>query len=805
MNRLSLYVFYEKNGDLRNSDRYYLKGLKEVSDVAVLVNGKISASGSEFLRNEGYDVFCRENSGFDFAAWKEYLEAHFAEITERYDEIILCNCSCYGPVVSLKGVFSKMDGAKCDFWGLYRHPGIPGVFPPHLQSYFLVLRSRLLKDKSFADYLRDLVPARSWNEAVGQETHFTKYFEDRGFVSSSFIDDSLSGIYPDATIILPERLLELGFPFVKRKVFSVDYKLIQSFTDGTYIRSVIDFLKTRTDYPLELIKEDAVRSMTNSQLRNIFHLTYALNSDGSHAGSPDGTQPKSATAAILYSYFDDLIEQDLGYLASLPANCHLYIVVVSEKMKKLWDDRLRKSGFRYEIRIQENRGRNEAAYWLTCRDVIESFDYICLIHEKKTKTAHPPVKGLCWSRHCWNSVLFSKEYVLNIIRLFDSRPDLGILMPTAPVFAEWPDLIFNREWATDRDVALKVYGMLRLTVPFDEHPAAPWGAIFWVRGRAMKALYRYSWTVNDLPEEPIKVADGTVLHALERMYPMIAQESGFLSGWVVPSVLMGTYYDNLYFKAVEYKAQRDGLKAKCAELSNAVKSLQEALDARKQPEAVCDSKITVEEESLWQPGPMAILKYRLKRHVLRQRLRKERKHFTEFFSRKTDLWDSEYYLKKYPDVAASWDSALEHYVRNGWKERRNPSEKCSTEDYLRVNPDCALLKLSPLEHYYLCHRIGRAVFWSYEDMRRYAAEYGLEILKKSALFNPEYYRKSYERKFGSMPENFEPYSYYLEHGANDLVKPSPHFRVHRYSDMFPYLKIYGICPVVHYELLGRYL
>ncbi|MDY3145520.1 MAG: rhamnan synthesis F family protein [Succinivibrionaceae bacterium] len=553
MKRLSLYVFYEKNGRLRDSDKYYLKGLKAVSEPAVIVNGHISEDGLEFLNREGYSVLCRNNIGFDFAAWKEYFEKN-PDALLKYDEVILCNCSCFGPVFPLAGVFRKMEGVRCDLWGLCRHPGEEGRFPPHLQSYFLVIRSRLLRDSSFADYFRELKSAADWDEAVGQETHFTEYFENKGFISASFIDGSLSEIYPDPSIILPEKLLERGFPFVKRKVFSADYGLIQSYTDGTHIRALLDFLKNRTGYPLDLIRKDAVRSMPNSVIRNIFHLTFVVDSASVAPGTRDSSSSPSVSA-IVYSYYEDLIDHNLWYLASLPIDCSLYIVVVSEKMRSAWNERLRESGRKYEVRIQANRGRNEAAYWLTCRDVIEKSDYICLLHDKKTPSAKPPVKGLYFNEHCWKNVLFSPQYVQNIIALFESRPELGILMPTVPMFAEWPDLIMNREWAGDRDAAMNIFERLGLSVTFDEHPAAPWGAMFWVRGRAMAAFYRHDWTIGDFPEEPLKDSDGTVLHALERMYPMIAQESGFFSGWIIPSDLAGTYYDNLYARALAYRRE----------------------------------------------------------------------------------------------------------------------------------------------------------------------------------------------------------------------------------------------------------
>lgn len=747
MNRLSLYVFHEKKGVLRESDKYYLKGLRKVSDVALIANGRISREGSEYLKEEGYEVFCRKNAGSDFDAWKEYLESNFAGISGRYDELILCDSSCFGPVFPLKNIFDRMDAARCDFWGMYRHPVVPERHSAYLEQFFIVIKRRLLSDIAFISYFRDLEYSGSSDEAAAQAAGFTAYFEERGFVSAAFADASLSEIHPEAPLFLPERLLECGFPFIRREVFSADYHLIQSCTDGSYVSSVMDCLAhlPGCDYPSDIIWKEVTGSVPNSVLRNLFHLTYSIDSENVLSPERDIHSPGPSVAAILYSYFEDLIEPDFRYLSSMPKGSSLFIVVVSEKLKSLWDRRLGKSGFRYEVRIQPNRGRNEAAYWVTCRDVIESFDYICLIHDKKTLAAKPPVKGQYWSRHCWNSVLSSPEYVLNVIGLFESNHRLGILMPTAPMFAEWPDLIFNREWAGNRGIALKVYDRLNLTVPFDEHPAAPWGAMFWIRGRAMQALYRYRWTVNDFPEEPLKVPDGTVLHALERMYPMIAQESGYLSGWIVPSDLMGTYYDNLYIKSLEYQARSKEYKVRCDELSSAVKSLSEQLAARQQ----------AEDEEFYSAG----------------------------------------YLEMYPDVAKSRMHPMRHYVLYGKKEGRDngmhPDESVFfAKGYLAMYKDVAESGINPWRHYVECgKKEGRDNGLHPGDDQFFAAGYLV----------------MYPDVAGA---GVDPWRHYAEYGRkegrdNGLHPSGEQFSAEGYLKMYHDVAKAGVDPWRHYVEYGR--
>ncbi len=63
------------------------------------------------------------------------------------------------------------------------------------------------------------------------------------------------------------------------------------------------------------------------------------------------------------------------------------------------------------------------------------------------------------------------------------------------------------------------------------------------------------------------------------------------------------------------------------------------------------------------------------------------------------LFDREWYLNTYPDVRAAGMDPIEHYLRFGWKESRNPCNGFDTAYYLRANPDVARSGLNPLLHY----------------------------------------------------------------------------------------------------------
>jgi predicted nucleic acid-binding Zn-ribbon protein len=77
---------------------------------------------------------------------------------------------------------------------------------------------------------------------------------------------------------------------------------------------------------------------------------------------------------------------------------------------------------------------------------------------------------------------------------------------------------------------------------------------------------------------------------------------------------------------------------------------------------------------------------------------------------KSGLFSASWYLERYPDVATSGQGALDHYMRYGWREGRDPSPKFSTSAYLSANPDVAQAGTNPLGHYVVSGKLeGRSI------------------------------------------------------------------------------------------------
>jgi GT2 family glycosyltransferase/glycosyltransferase involved in cell wall biosynthesis/SAM-dependent methyltransferase/uncharacterized protein YbaR (Trm112 family) len=111
--------------------------------------------------------------------------------------------------------------------------------------------------------------------------------------------------------------------------------------------------------------------------------------------------------------------------------------------------------------------------------------------------------------------------------------------------------------------------------------------------------------------------------------------------------------------------------------------------------------------------PSTGIKSRLKRRLLRQVARfgrlappiRNRALARLEFHRQADvirqslLFDREWYLEQYPDVARAGADPVTHYLLNGAADGRDPGPHFSTTGYLAANPDVTASGLNPLVHY----------------------------------------------------------------------------------------------------------
>lgn len=185
--RIILYVHYDPDGIVDEHIVYQIDAFfKFGCDIIFISNSQIS--NIDVIENICKDIIIRENRGFDFFAWKEILLSHPKEHWLNWDEIILMNSTCYGPIFPLHEVFETMDKKECDFWGITEYYADKS-YDTHLQSYFINFRKSLFYHNLFFDFFRKINCYKSAKDVIDNaESKLTPYLKHNGFKYLSYIN-----------------------------------------------------------------------------------------------------------------------------------------------------------------------------------------------------------------------------------------------------------------------------------------------------------------------------------------------------------------------------------------------------------------------------------------------------------------------------------------------------------------------------------------------------------------------------------------------------------------------------------------
>ena len=150
------------------------------------------------------------------------------------------------------------------------------------------------------------------------------------------------------------------------------------------------------------------------------------------------------------------------------------------------------------------------------------------------------------------------------------------------------------------------------------------------------------------------------------------------------------------------------------------------------------------------------------------------------------LFDADYYLTRYSDVADAGVEPLRHYIDHGATELRDPSAHFNTQFYIEAYPDVITSRMNPLAHYI---KIGKAEGrWASHKL----------AVQESGLFDPSYYLEN-NPDVGS--SGLSPIDHYTTHGWRQWRNPCAAFDLIWYAQT--YLgSTWTIDPLFHYVATG---
>lgn len=252
--RLGIFCFYDEEGIVDNYVEFLIKNLKVVlTKLIIVVNGTINQRGKEIFQKYAEQVIIRENIGYDLGAYREVI-VNIYEKNEMcdWDEVVLCNDTFYGPFISFNMIFSYMEQMQVDFWGINF---IENGFLSHIQSYFLVFRTKIVRERDLYSYMcnEELLAYLQENSLADIYAFFEvglfNFLVQKGYTYAAYTNTKHFDVYahPDLCI----RICNL--PLLKKKCFSQPYYRKQTFDN------MLLYIYERFGYDYRMIIQNAER------------------------------------------------------------------------------------------------------------------------------------------------------------------------------------------------------------------------------------------------------------------------------------------------------------------------------------------------------------------------------------------------------------------------------------------------------------------------------------------------------------------------------------------------------------------
>lgn len=557
--RACIYFIYDKDGIIDDYILFQLQELrKNVAFLHCVINGTLTENGALALQTIADEIYVRENKGNDIGAYKAAIKKISWNKLGQYDELVLMNNTCFGPVYPFQEAFDWASSQDIDFWGLtwglkcdwlgttdYPHYNKSKV---HIQSYFLTLRKPLLGSELLVNFF-DEIPEDATYAISGScyEYAFPGYFEDYGYKGGVYCDINDDYNYP--LLYDPVRLLrDYRMPLFKKRSFFHHYTDVLNNTAGEATKRLLLFLETETDFNMDMVWTSLLRTCNLSDLVRCAQLNRVLPRD---AVVPREEKKRITVGLVYHAYYEDLFDEDIRYMSTMPEDSGLLVTTSSAEKKLILENKLAAAGIHGNVVVIENRGRDVSSLLVCGKCFVFHYDLVCFAHDKKTSQVLPHSVGRSWAYKINENVFATKAYVSNVIALFEREKRLGIAFPAYPSHSGYANNI-GTGWTGNFTNTKKLLNALGVDVLLNEHAlcVAPLGTCFWFRPCAMKKLFDGlkgdGWSYSDFPKEPNRT-DQTILHAVERAYAYVAQDAGYYPVFVYNDQYTAIELTNLEF------------------------------------------------------------------------------------------------------------------------------------------------------------------------------------------------------------------------------------------------------------------
>lgn len=511
MHRFAVMYLKNQDDDLPQYVRCILEALKEVAEYTVIVSTNPGTyNNREYIRLEKVVKNSAEAYLYVISKLKE-------ELLFKYDELICIDDSFFGPFKSFKEIFSDMKSKECDFWSLSFQPTVicQGVkLEDSLEEGFIVLRKNVVFSEAFRDYCGQGKCENFYGDMTGNGWKAGFYFDDL-WKKEKVIQNYR---YYDYRML---DMIEHGYPILPCKKFNDHINMVYDMPE------ILKFVEKNYNYNIAYIWDYVLGHYYIGNIKDALKADYILPS-GLSLGERD---KRRNVLVIVHVYYEQCLKECFQYIKRIPEYIDICFTSSQDAVLAQIFELSKLLSNKVIITKVDNRGRDISALLIGCKQLVKNYDYFCFIHDKETSSEQPAYVWELFRQNMWENNLKSEAYIENIIYLLDCNERLGLLVPPVPKHDLYRKLLADG-WSGTFDETKNLLRRLEIDVPLEENnqPFA-FSSSFWCRTKALIPLLEYNFDYDDFPEEPMP-ATGTINHAVERVFPYVAQWCGYYTGIV---------------------------------------------------------------------------------------------------------------------------------------------------------------------------------------------------------------------------------------------------------------------------------
>jgi rhamnosyltransferase len=516
MKRVCLFAGYDSRGIIQDYVVYYIQQMAQLADVYYMADCELQEGELEKLQPYVKGAYAYRHAKYDFGSWAELMNKHVGwETIRTYDQLILCNDSCYGPLYPLAPIFEKMEARGSDFWGLIQSTKIQR----HLQSFFLVFNKQCLNHPALERYFSNIRQYSNLIDVILEyEIPLQRCLENYGFKSDALLK-SVRGMY-NLTKFPVSIYKNFGFPFLKVKAITSIKNGDNLEASGDLESFIVDrFPSYDSAYILNHvtpeIKEQFIRDQKDERQLSLQDFTYAVN---------------VKILVHLHLFYQSQLPYFISKLKNLEGvDYDLIVTVVSDEERVT--QILRESQIHAKVITVPNRGYDVASFLYVLNQIkLSDYTYVLKLHSKgfqswNTQLLNRPLGAYSWRDHLVDSLLGSQQTLYNCLNSLASDPRMGMVASNY--------LILSHESYTSearlRKISIEYERLTGEQVPPGQEFCFVAGTMFLVKASLLKPLI----TESSFDFGRFSVSEGTggrefaLAHLYERLFGLLMSIQGY--------------------------------------------------------------------------------------------------------------------------------------------------------------------------------------------------------------------------------------------------------------------------------------